>query len=92
MVIVMVLTVNMVIIVTVAMTGDDLELHDDLASVDKPVDAEAELKKEEAEHAAAMQRIAQQVGAGASLWWTLSLSGLGPDAHREDQHRDFRGE
>ena len=46
--------------------GDDLKLHDDLASVDKPVDAEAELKKEEAEHAAAMQRIAQQVEAGSS--------------------------
>ena len=30
-------------------------------SVDKPVDAEAELAKEEIEHTATMQRIAQQV-------------------------------
>ena len=36
-------------------------------SVDKPVDAEAELAKEEMDHTATMQRIAQQVISGQSM-------------------------
>ena len=38
-----------------------------LCSVDKPVDAEAELAKEEMDHTATMQRIAQQVISGQSM-------------------------